>query len=41
MKCPDCRTPMIKVTIDHDNYWRCPKCQKEVGKKVENESKSS
>ena len=36
MKCPNCRHDMEYVTDGNHNYWwKCPECQKIVGKKEE------
>lgn len=39
MKCPNCRHDMEYVTDGNHNYWwKCPECQKIVGKKEEEET---
>lgn len=35
MKCPKCRTTMIKKNKNNNYWWQCPACKKEVGKKNE------
>ena len=38
MKCPNCRKDMRKVTVNHDNWWHCDYCGRDVGKKAEVET---